>query len=508
MNYVGDEHLVLSALLKNTNEYKEYFTKVIPHIKEEYFTDNTGSTIFKLIKKFSQKYNQIPDYTTVRNIISTMKAPEDDIKKTLSFVDEIESTEVTKNVEYLTEKTEKFCQERALYRAIFTAYSVYDGEEKNIAVGALPELIKKAISVSFNTDIGHDYDLDYEKRWEYYSNPLMKNPFEYEILNAITGGGCPKKTLNIIAAGVNVGKTLMLVILASMYKRLGYDVLYITNEVAELELGARMDASILGVDTDALPFLTHKKFLQRVVDMQKGTGKLIIHEFPTGTGDANKLRSLLQELKLKKNFKPTVLINDYITLFNSISVKNTGNIGEYYLKVAEEQRAVAVEYDLIYWSAAQLTTDAMGSTDPVLADLASSQGIARTADLVWAAVRTDLLDAEGKIMMKQLKTRYHKVKIVRWEMGIDVGKHRMRELEKYDIKGVTDSYKPRKPTVNKSDVIPDNINNLLSDKPNDDTFIDKKMTHTYGGKKLLNFDDDTDSKESYEDDSYAQYLNG
>jgi len=478
---ITDEHLILSGLMGN----KEYFNKVIPFIKSEYFHSDDDRRVFNIIKKYSTEYSKVPDYTIMCNIITSAEIDERQITNMLDTVGIIKNITIPKDTEYVVDKTEKFCQNRALHNAIYTAYEVLTGDDKTLKVGALPELVKDAICITFNNSVGHDYDEDAEDRWEYYNSPENKIPFALDTLNAITNGGVTLKTFNLIAAGVNVGKTLLLIILASMYKEQGYDVLYITNEVSEMEVGKRADASMMGIDTDKLVKIEKTKYLAKIAKMkERNTGKLIIKEFPTGTCTSLRVEAELQELELKKGFKPTIIINDYVTINASSSISKNANMYQYYNSIAEEMRATAVKYNCVYWSAAQLKTEAMEATDVSLSQLSDSQGIARTADLVWAVIRTEELDRLREIKFIQLKTRFHKQRYVTWNMGIDVSKHRLNDT-KPEIEGITDIYSA--PNFKSADPKADKLKVGTKKKP----------------KSKINFSSNTD-KDSI--DEYEQYV--
>ena len=486
MAIITDEHLVLSTLLND----KDYFNKVFPYIKPEYFYDDIDKKIFNVIKNYTLKYSKVPDYTIIRNIIaSSKKVSESDVEIFNSRLTDIEGITKPNNIDFAIDKAEKFCQDRALYNAIVKSYEIYDGANKAEKIGTIPDIVKSAIMITFNDSIGHDYDEDADKRWDYYNNPETKVPFAFETMNAITNGGVNLKTFNLIAGGVNIGKTLMLIILASMYKNLGYDVLYISNEVSEMEVGKRVDASLLGINTDMIAELAKSKYLEKIANLKEsGSGRLIIKEYPTGTCDSLTVEAELQELALKKDFRPTIIINDYITINASSSISKSANMFQYYNSIAEEMRALAVKHNCVMWSAAQLKTEAMDATDVSISQLSDSQGIARTADLIWCVVRHEELDRRREVTFIQLKTRYHNVKHVRWNMGIDVPKHRLVDTNPV-IDGVTDKYKPLEYTKN------DNSNNKL------------KVANVKSkgkGKNKINFN--TDNSDLDTNDEYKQYV--
>lgn len=426
MAAVTTESLLLASLVGN----EEYFGKVVPFLKPEYFEDPAERSIYTIIKNYSNKHSESPDFTILRNVVTNCKKSEEEISSMLETIDTVKNVSVPNNLTYLLNEAEKFCKERAVFCAISKSFDIYEGSDATLKIEAIPEILREAICVNFDSSVGHEYDEDAESRWDYYNSVEAKIAFESAQMNRITNGGIPRKTFNIIAAGVNVGKTMTLVWLAAMYKRMGYNVLYITNEVSEKELAQRIDASMLDIDTDQIKFMTKAKYFSRIEKLKESQhGRLFIHEFATGTCSSDKVETLLRDLALKKKFKPDVIINDYITINISSRISYGGNMGDYYTKVAEEMRATAVRHDCIMWSAAQMVTAAMESTDPNLSDLGMSQGIAKTADLVWCVSRTEELDAIGQIAFKQLKTRYHKDKIVRWLMGVDVGKQKFIEMD-------------------------------------------------------------------------------
>lgn len=434
--------LILSSLMQSS----DYFTKVIGFLKTDYFESDHEKLVLTTINDLHEKYNIKPDTLSVENSIVESKLPATSIATALEFVKELKTIPPVSSYDYLVDLTEKYLRERAIFNALSLSLEIYDGTCKNLTVNDLPEILSAAISISLKEDESHDYYNDAEKRWDAYMAGDSKIPFDYDILNAITNGGVARKSLNLIAAGVNVGKTLMLIILATMYARMGYNVLYVTNEVNQIDLCKRIDAGNLGVDSDMLLMMSKSKFLQKIMDLQKLHGRMFIHEFATGECTAARVKGLCKKYKTKHGVKIDVIINDYITICapNSINSLVTANMGIYYKTVAENFRALAHSEDAVVWSAAQFTTEAMESTDPNLQQLGASQGIAATADLVWAVVRTEQLDNSSQLAFKQLKTRYHPIKVVRWTMGISIAKHRLSEVEGNVIEGVTKRWEDMK----------------------------------------------------------------
>lgn len=421
---VTDELLLLASLINDD----QFFRKTIPFFKTEYFNDEAEKQVFKAIKNYTNKYNEPPNFNIIKNILSSSTLPSQTIHSSLEVAEFITTIDSPKDSKYVMELAEKFCQKSAIFCAVTQAVNAIDNKDE-ATVNALPEILREAISVCFDTSVGMDYNESAEERWDYYVEPSNKIPFDIEMFNTITNGGVETQGLHLIAAAVNVGKTFWLVYLAAMYMRLGYDVLYVSNEMKDKQIGKRVDASLLNVPTKDIVFLGKEKYMSKLETIrQKTTGNLQIVQYPTNTCSANKIRRLLRDLSLKRNFKPKIIINDYIQINISDNMPQGGNMGDYYQKVAEEMRAVAVEEDVVIWTAAQVTTDAMSSTDPELWNLAGSQGIARTADLVWFAIRTEQLDAMNQMLVKQVKTRYHETRVQKMTVGSNIGVQRIYEV--------------------------------------------------------------------------------
>jgi replicative DNA helicase len=430
---INSEIEILAGLIQD----EKYFRKVSPYIKEEYFTEDSTKTIYKIINNYANKYKEKPNKTVLAKAINVGLASKNPtiLADANEKLNAITTLELPTSFDYMVNETEKFCQNRAMFLAISKAINIYENndnpESKSVMdINAIPDIVKQALAISFDSHVGHEYDMGEEERWAYYNTPEKKIAFEMPYLNEITNNGVSRKTLNILVAGVNVGKTMLLVYLAAMYKRLGYNVLYVTNEINEMELAQRIDASLLNIETDMIIPLGKEKYLGKFQALKESThGKLFIKEFPTGTCSANKIRALLHELELKKKFKPDIIINDYITINRADTITFTGNTGNYFERVAEEMRAVAMEEDVVMWTAAQFNSEGIKNSDPELTDIGSSLGIGKVADLAWAVLRSEMLDELGQLSFKQMKTRYHKTRYRRWNTGVNIGTQRIYEVE-------------------------------------------------------------------------------
>jgi len=398
--------------------------KVLPFIQPDYFT-GIHQKLFKELASFVAKYNKLPTEESFRVEVdqSDRFANANDYTEASAIIPDIFKIEEI-DTQWLENTTEKWCQDQAVHKAVLEAITVIDGKHKTLSKNALPDLLQKALAVSFDTNIGHDYIEAFSDRYDFYHAQEERIEFDIEKLNLITKGGLPNKTLNIALAGTGVGKSLFMCHVAGSVLAQGKNVLYITMEMSEERIAERIDANLLDVPLDQIPNLSFDMFSNKIAKLKKITnGKLIVKEYPTGSAHSNHFRALLNELKLKKKFVPDMIFIDYLNICASSRMKTMGgSINSYtYIKaIAEELRGLAVEFDVPIVSATQTTRSGYGSSDPGLEDTSESFGLPATADLMFALVSNEELEAQNQIMIKQLKNRYndpatHK----RFVVGID-----------------------------------------------------------------------------------------
>jgi len=441
------EQTIIKSLIYND----EYLRKVLPFIKEEYFNDKTEKELFKEITSFTTIYNSLP---SIESLIISIKEKtyltDEEVKNSESYLEEIEKNkESSSDLKWLIDKTEKFCQEKAIYNAVLDSISILDGKDKNHDKGAIPKILSDALSVTFDNSVGHDYLQDSDERYDFYHRKEERIPFDLEFFNKITKGGLPKKTLNIALAGTGVGKSLFMCHVAAGAVTMGYNVLYITLEMAEEKIAERIDANLLNVKLDDLFLLPKEVYDSKIEKIKNKTkGKLIIKEYPTATASAIHFRSLLNELKIKRNFSPDIIFIDYLNICTSSRIKAGANINSYtYVKsIAEELRGLAVEFNVPIASATQTTRSGFTSSDPGLEDTSESFGLPATADLMFALITSEELDELNQIMVKQLKNRYADPShYKRFTIGIDKSKMKLYDIEQSAQTDIVDSGQVGKP---------------------------------------------------------------
>ena len=423
------------AILKNLVYNEDYLRKVLPFIKPDYFSDRTERTIFNEITSFTETYNNPPSIEAISIAIKEKNTlTDDEVKNCETYLTEIEANRSPEaEIQWLVDKTEKFCQEKAIYNGVLRAISILDGKDKSHEKGAIPTILSDALAVSFDTTVGHDYLEDSDERYEFYHRKEERIPFDLDYFNKITKGGLPAKTLNIALAGTGVGKSLFMCHVAAGAMVQGKNVLYITLEMAEEKIAERIDANLLNVTLDDLIDLPKDMYDKKVAKVREKTyGKLIIKEYPTASASTTHFRTLLNELNLKRSFKPDIIFIDYLNICCSSRIKAGANINSYtYVKsIAEELRGLAVEYNVPIVSATQTTRSGFTSSDPGLEDTSESFGLPATADLMFALISSEDLEEMGQMMVKQLKNRYNDPTYYkRFTIGVDRAKMKLYDAE-------------------------------------------------------------------------------
>ncbi len=421
------EQTIISSLFFK----EEYTRKVLPFIKEEYFGNRVEQLLYGEIFKFITKYNNLPTKDSILIELGQRRdINEEELDHIKDYVVKIEDTEADE--QWLTETTEKFCKDRAVHNAVLSGIKILDKKDKTRTPESIPHILSEALAVSFDKSVGHDYIQDADERFKFYHTKEKRYQFDLDYMNRITKGGVPSKTLNIALAGTGVGKSLFMCHVASSYLLQGLNVLYITLEMAEERIAERIDANLLDVTMEDLHDMPQQLYEGKITKLREKTqGQLIIKEYPTAAAHSGHFKALMNELALKKSFRPDVIFIDYLNICASSRFKG-GNISSYfYVKaIAEELRGLAVEFNVPIFSATQTTRTGFVSTDIGLEDTAESFGLPATADFMFALVSNDELEQLGQMKVKQLKNRYNDPSINRaFIIGVDRSKMRLFDVQ-------------------------------------------------------------------------------
>ena len=433
-----------TTILRNLLFNNEYCRKVLPFIKTEYFENLHEKVVFEEICKFIVAYEELATKEVL--LIETEKRTditEDTYKTICDYVSKLDDGHA--DLEWVTDTTEKWCRDRAIYLALMESIKIADGQDEKKNRDAIPSILQEALAVGFDNNVGHDYLNDFEKRYDFYHKKQEKIPFDLDYFNKITKGGIPNKTLNIALAGTGVGKSLFMCHVAASVLLQGKNALYITLEMSEEKIAERIDANLLNINIKDIETLPKIMFESKVNAIAKKTqGTLIIKEYPTASAHSGHFRALLNELQLKKSFRPDIIFIDYLNICASSRYKGNLSVNSYsYIKsIAEELRGLAVEMNVPIFSATQTTRSGSTNSDPDLTDTSESFGLPATADLMFALISTEELEQLGQIMVKQLKNRYNDPTTnKRFVVGIDRSKMRLYDVEQSAQSDILDSGK-------------------------------------------------------------------
>ena len=427
------------SIIRGLMTDEEFTRRVSPHIEKNFFQDRSEAMIVGEIIEFFAKFGTLPTKEILRVQIGQKTGISEDVySNSLSLVDKIEPIE--QNRDWLLEKTEKFCKDRSVYNAIVESLKIIEGSDKQRTPDAIPSILQNALSISFNNEVGHSYIADAASRYDFYTRKEERLPFDLEILNKITNGGLPKKTLSMVLSESGGGKSLTMCHFAAANLRQGKNVLYITLELAEERIAERIDANLMSIEVNNIKNMSRDAYMTKIDNIAaKSHGNLFIKEYPPGVAHAGHFRSLLEELKVKKNFVPDIIYIDYLGICASARVKMGGSMNSYsYLKyVSEELRGLAVEFDVPVFSAGQVNRTGFATSDFDLTSISDSMGIVHTCDLILGMIRTEELDALGNTMIKQLKNRFGDLGYyTRFVVGINRAKMKLYDLEDFAQDGI------------------------------------------------------------------------
>ena len=430
------EKTILSNLILN----EDYSRKVYPYLKEDYFDDNALRKIFATCCEYVDKYKEPPSKEALKLAIDKRTDLSEDVYRQVHEVINDLHIDKDTNQSFLLDETEKFCQDKDLYNAIRKSILILDGQDKDFDKGSIPKLLSDSLGISFDSSVGHDFLSDFEDRYEHYHKKEERIPFDIDIFNKITKGGLPRKSMTVLLATTGGGKSLLKCHMAANHLMYGKNVLYITMEMAEEEIGRRIDANIMDITLDEVKEIPRDVYEKRMNRYKsKTTGKLVIKEYPTGSVHSGHFRHLINELKLKKNFEPDVIFLDYLNICASARVKGNAASNSYNLvkSIAEEVRGLAMEFNCAVVTSSQFNRDGYGNSDVDLTNTSESMGITHTADCILGLVTSEALDELGQLMIKQLKNRWGDLGYYRrFLVGIDRAKMKIYELEESAQKNI------------------------------------------------------------------------
>ncbi|ACV50258.1 gp41 DNA primase-helicase subunit [Delftia phage PhiW-14] len=468
-----------SLILAGMFSLDRYAKTAIPNITPELFSKPHYRELYRLVVSYYTKYSALPTTSAIAVELESTPMPEGLFNDAVDFLEGM-STQQPINEDWLCERAEKWAQERSIYNAMQTAIEIIDGNHKKYDKGAIPQLIADAFGVTFNKSVGIDYFSTFEEQWEYYQSPDNKIPFSVDVLNRVTKGGAKRKSLNIVMAGINVGKTTWLINMAESYLDQGLNVIYFSLEVDGHTIRERSDVSFMGENFDKVRSLEKHAYMNRGAKLRgKFKGEYVIYDMPASSVHTGHIRHVLNELKMKRGITFDVILVDYITLLNSscLPPSSKADTNGYYTNVAEELRSLAKEMDAICWTAAQFNRSGQSADDPTMGDTGLSIGIQATSDFTLALAQPDELAKNMQVLCKVLKNRYgNKQSFGKFIMGLDNDLQKFYDVDEehqksyMDEADLNDFQQAKKPTTAEQLMKP-------TEKPNNDVKLPNRPTN-------------------------------
>lgn len=425
------EKTILSAL---TND-QEYVRKVIPYINREYFQEMGDQIVFSLIKEHFTKYNSVPNKTTLMVELEKKNIKENFFNQAKETLDNLVQEPI--NVQWLVDATEDWCKRRSFFNAIVHASTLLEKDDTAVYHGAL-DVVSKALSVSFDSNLGSDYFESAADRYDAMKEGKEQLPTTFEIFNKVTKGGFVNPSLTIFIAPTGVGKSLALCNIALSYLQLGKNVLYFTMEMSETQVENRIDLNMMDLREDQIKIMEKSQYLNRIMALKKKfSGKLRTKEYPSRSVHAGHFRYFIEELKLKEGFIPDVIIVDYLNICAAQSAPKNAPTHEYVGQIAVELRAIGQEYHCPIFTATQTNREGTKASDFDATDVAESWGVTHHADYIYGLVETEELAKMGQMKVKRLKDRYNDYRT--WYpyfiIGVDKTKQKFYDIQQDDESG-------------------------------------------------------------------------
>lgn len=417
-----------SAILKSLVTDGEYFAKVYTHVKPDHFGNSDNIEIFNALHDYVVKYDAQPNPRElglfIRNSSRLSEKQRDDVVQAYKALMLEPSVQ---NKDFLIEETEKYIQKAELSEAIFKSAEII---ENDMPFESVIGMVEAALAVTFDADTGMKYAEASNDRYDYYTTVIQGYPLGIPSVDHALGSGLRRKTLNVAVAPSHGGKSALLVAGAAQQYLRGEDVLFVSLEMTEFEIGRRIDANLLNVQANDLGKLSRDEYTTRLEKIAKTSGRLVVKDLPAGTFSVLKLKALLTELKSESNFIPTIICIDYIGLMASsrVSMAQAGGSYAYFKAIAEELHGFSKKEDKIIFTAAQLNRGAYDNLESGLDSIADSLGVIQTADVVLAILSNEQLRGMNQALLKFLKNR-NTGKLTGHLVEVDFGTTRYTDMD-------------------------------------------------------------------------------
>lgn len=418
-----DEVLLENIIMKFLYTDSKVRDKVIPYFKFSIFEESYNLDLIKFIKKFMVRYGKFPTVKETRLKLKNAEAV-DHLREVLR----IDISDYTTDV--ILGEIEEYIKQKSLMEV---CYSIADkvSNDRMDEVLSGPDEMREALAFSFDDNVGLDIyaEESEDDLYDHLHNTDHVISTGLETVDELIEGGFHEKTLTLIMAETNMGKSLMMGSLAKNNAQHGKNVVYITCEMSEFKISERILANSFDISTKDLKKLTRDKFSECFKRARSNmAGKFIVKEYPTGVATINHIRNYIKELSLKKKFTPDIIYIDYIGIMASIANNKSDNTYTVQKRITEEVRRLAVELGIPIVSAIQTNRMGMGKEELDLTNTSDSIGTAFTADIIIAVTQTDELRNMLKFRWNIIKNRYGQNK-VGVTIRVDYNKMRLSDDE-------------------------------------------------------------------------------
>lgn len=438
------EKLIINYLFRD----EDMRSKLIPYLDPSIFMNHKNSQVIKEIMSFMRQHEVFPKISEMKLYIQSTE-----VYNNLQEIMDIDTNDYSK--EFVMNELEEFFRKSLIANVLIDANENLDSLTSKLQ--DYPDKMREALAFSFDTNIGTSFLDDAERMFDEMHDKDKVLPTGIKSLDELTEGGSHEKSLNLILAGINVGKSLSLCSLAVNFLLQNKNVLYLSLEMTEQKIFERIVANMFDVNISDLKMMDKRSFLRKHEYIKKTMkSNFIAIQYGAKSLSSNKIRAILKDLWMKKKFKPDVIVVDYLGLMATNSKSKDANSYNELKTISEELRAIAVEESSIIWSAMQVNRGGIKNVELDVTDIADSIGTAATADLIIGLTTTDELKQAGRYAAMVIKNRYglNQQKIY---IGVNYPKMRIYDIDVEDDENSTTQTFKSQPQSKSSQPIVDDM---------------------------------------------------
>lgn len=377
----------------------EVRNRIFPYLNPDVFGNFLNSKLVNEVIDFNKQHGVFPKVNELKLFIKSSEVYEHLIE-----IMNIDTSEYDKS--FILGELEEFYRKSLVSNVLVNAAKDMSKPSSELSVYA--DKLREGASFTFDTSIGLSFMDDSERMYNSLHDKDKVTPTGIKSFDDLVEGGLHEKSLSLILAQVNLGKSLIMCSLACNFLLSNKNVLYLSLEMSEEKISERILANMFDIEIGHLKMMDKKVFEKKhaVIKKHLKSNLVVIQRSPKSVS-ANKVRQILKDLRMKKNFVPDVVIVDYLGLMETNN-KSRGETNSYTTMkdISEELRAVMVEEDMVGLSAIQVNRSGFGVLDLDMTNISESIGTAATADLIIGVTQTDELKETNRYLWSILKNRY------------------------------------------------------------------------------------------------------